>query len=150
MCSWFRGEVEIEVAEVPLYLWLRREEAFPKWPPPTTPNPPTTNPWKTQSPISKSSPGVRNSSDKSIVKVAVPDRTSITSTESALVRETLNTSNTVKACITFLRYIKPASKEEMFAKGETKENPFLEFVALMGLQSGVNGFAKTVHGGYIG
>jgi hypothetical protein len=78
----------------------------------------------------------------------VPDRTPLPSTESALVRETLNTSNTVKACITFLRYIKPtASSSET---GENPKNPFLEFVTLLDLGSGVNGFAKTAHGGFYG
>ncbi|KAH6682796.1 HotDog domain-containing protein [Halenospora varia] len=88
--------------------------------------------------------------NKSIVNVSVPDRTPIASTESSLVRETLNTPKTVKACVTFLRYIKPKSKEEMQERGETKENPFLEVGAILDLQSGVNGFAKTVHGGFIG
>jgi hypothetical protein len=78
----------------------------------------------------------------------VPDRTPLSSTESALVRETLNTPATVKACITFLRYIKPTTPSS--ETGEDPKNPFLEFVTLLDLGSGVNGFAKTAHGGFYG
>jgi hypothetical protein len=67
---------------------------------------------------------------------------------SALVRETLNTSKTVKACVTFLRLIKPTAESKN--NGETKEKPFLEIVALLDLQPGVNGFAGTAHGGLYG
>lgn len=67
---------------------------------------------------------------------------------SALVRETLNTSSTVKACVTFLRYIKPTAESK--GNGETKEKPFLEMVALLDLHQGVNGFAGTAHGGFYG
>ena len=38
----------------------------------------------------------------------------------------------------------------MEARGEEKENPFLEFGALVDLQNGVNGYAKTAHGGFYG
>src|SRR6266536_781883 len=86
--------------------------------------------------------------DKSIVAVNAPDRTPIPSTESALVRETLNTPETVKACLTLLRYIKPT--KESRENGDSKEKPFLEMVALLDLQSGVNGYAKTTHGGFYG
>ena len=34
--------------------------------------------------------------------------------------------------------------------GEDSKNPFLEFVTLLDLGSGVNGFAKTAHGGFYG
>jgi hypothetical protein len=88
-------------------------------------------------------------SQKSILRIDIPDRTPLPSTESALVRESLNTSNTVKACITYLKYVK-ASKEEMEVRGEEKANPFLEVGALVDLQSGVNGYAKTAHGGFYG
>lgn len=67
---------------------------------------------------------------------------------SALVRETLNTSKTVQACVTFLRYVKPTVESKQ--NGETKEKPFLEIVALLDLQPGVNGFAGTAHGGLYG
>ncbi|PVH83888.1 hypothetical protein DL98DRAFT_105009 [Cadophora sp. DSE1049] len=87
-------------------------------------------------------------SDKSIVQVTVPDRTPIPSTESALVRETLNTSKTVKACITFFRYIKPTAPAS--ETGEDKKNPFLELCTLVDLNSCVNGYAKTAHGGFFG
>ncbi|KAG4412344.1 hypothetical protein IFR04_014523 [Cadophora malorum] len=86
--------------------------------------------------------------DKSVVQVTVPDRTPIPSTESALVRETLNTSKTVKACITFFRYIKPTLPAS--ETGEDKKNPFLELCTFVDLNSGVNGYAKTAHGGFFG
>jgi len=34
--------------------------------------------------------------------------------------------------------------------GESKENPFLELGTLLDLESGVNGYAKTAHGGFFG
>ncbi|TVY12580.1 hypothetical protein LARI1_G009583, partial [Lachnellula arida] len=115
----------------------------------------------------------------SILHTSIPDRTPIATTEASLVRETLNTSRTVKACVTFLRYVKPAltsassgngigsgkedkeAKEmerdkeaaierEMEARGEGKENPFLEYGALVDLGDGVNGYAGTAHGGFFG
>jgi acyl-coenzyme A thioesterase PaaI-like protein len=64
------------------------------------------------------------------------------------VRETLNTTDTVRACIVFLRYLKPT--KESLAAGETKERPFLELVALLDLGKGVNGYAGTAHGGFYG
>ncbi|TVY52600.1 Verlamelin biosynthesis protein B, partial [Lachnellula cervina] len=97
---------------------------------------------------------------RSILHTAIPDRTPIASTESSLVRETLNTSRTVKACVTFLRHVKPAGagtgskkaaiEREMQARGEGKENPFLEYGALVDLGEGVNGYAGTAHGGFFG
>ena len=87
-------------------------------------------------------------SDRSIVSVQVPDRTPIASTESALVRETLNTPKTVKACVVMLKYIKPT--EESKKNGDSKERPFLDVVALVDLQGGFNGYAKTAHGGVFG
>lgn len=85
---------------------------------------------------------------RSIVQVIIPERKPLPSTESALVRETLNTSSTVKACVTFLRYVKPTAPSE--ETGEDKKNPFLQVCALVDLGSGVNGYAKTVHGGFFG
>lgn len=38
----------------------------------------------------------------------------------------------------------------MEVRGEEKANPFLEVGALVDLQSGVNGYAKTAHGGFYG
>jgi hypothetical protein len=67
---------------------------------------------------------------------------------SALVREALNTSSTVRACVTFLRYVPPTPASK--AAGETTQKPFLEMVALLDLQRGVNGFAGTAHGGFYG
>ncbi|KAG4437831.1 hypothetical protein IFR05_006677 [Cadophora sp. M221] len=87
-------------------------------------------------------------SDKSIAQVTVPDRNPISSTESALVRETLNTPETVKACITFFRYIKPTAPAS--ETGEDQKNPFLELCTLLDLNNGVNGYAKTAHGGFFG
>jgi hypothetical protein len=84
---------------------------------------------------------------KSVLQVIVPDRTPIASTESSLVRETLNTPNTVKSCITFLRYIKSKEGDNV---GEDKKNPFLQVCALLDLGSQINGYAKTAHGGFFG
>jgi hypothetical protein len=47
-----------------------------------------------------------------------------------------------------LRYIKPTTPS--LETGEDPKNPFLEFVTLLDLGSGVNGFAKTAHGGFYG
>ena len=141
--------------------------------------------------------------DKSVVQVAVPDRTPIASTESALVRETLNTPNTVKVSIlqslsfflnpkslnpplpagtpnTFpttrspLQSFRHAEKRNganeslhtgMYnlpplhqvlrrrngpKTGEERKNPFLQVCALVDLASGINGYAKTAHGGFFG
>jgi hypothetical protein len=87
-------------------------------------------------------------SDKSVVQVVVPDRTPIPSTESALVRETLNTPSTVKACVTFFQYIKPTAPSS--ETGEDQHNPFLQLCSLLDLGSGINGYAKTAHGGIFG
>jgi hypothetical protein len=75
-------------------------------------------------------------SDKSVVKIIIPDRTPIPSTESALVRETFNTPSTVKACITFLRYIKSTAPSS--ETGEDKKNPFLQLCCLLDLGSGMD------------
>ncbi|KAE8450794.1 hypothetical protein EG329_005707 [Mollisiaceae sp. DMI_Dod_QoI] len=90
-------------------------------------------------------------SSKSVVQVLVPDRTPLASTESAMVRETFNTPKTVKACVTFFRYVLPEGGEKgMEERGEDKKNPFLQICALLDLESGVNGYAKTAHGGFFG
>jgi hypothetical protein len=89
-----------------------------------------------------------SSTDRSVIDIQIPDRTPLASSESALVRQTLNTIETVRACIVFLRYIKPT--KESLAAGETKAKPFLELVALLDLGKGVNGFAGTAHGGFFG
>jgi hypothetical protein len=47
-----------------------------------------------------------------------------------------------------LKYIKPT--EESKKNGDSKERPFIEVMALVDLQSGVNGYAKTAHGGIFG
>ncbi|TVY47195.1 hypothetical protein LOCC1_G003433 [Lachnellula occidentalis] len=105
---------------------------------------------------------------RSILHIAIrpiPDRTALASTESSLVRETLNTPRTVYACVTFLLYVKEfqpdgasiskeekeaARKTEMQARGEEKENPFQEYGALVDLRDGVNGYKGTAHGGFSG
>lgn len=45
---------------------------------------------------------------------------------------------------------KAAIEREMEARGEGKENPFLEYGALVDLGEGVNGYAGTAHGGFFG
>jgi len=50
--------------------------------------------------------------------------------------------------VTFLRYIPPTAESK--DSGETKKKPFLEVVALVDLQKGINGFAGTAHGGFYG
>lgn len=72
-----------------------------------------------------------------------------------MVRETFNTPNTVKACVTFFKYVPPPGtngeiKEKMKERGEDPKNPFLQICALMDLGSGINGYAKTAHGGFFG
>jgi len=47
-----------------------------------------------------------------------------------------------------LRYIKPTAESKNV--GETKRKPFLEMVALLNLQKGMNGYANTAHGGIFG
>ena len=78
----------------------------------------------------------------------VPNRTPIPSTESALVRETLNCAGTVNACLTFLRYVKPTAPAS--ETGEDKKNPFLELCCLLDVGSGINGYVGTAHGGVFG
>jgi len=38
----------------------------------------------------------------------------------------------------------------MEERGEDKKNPFLQICALLDLGSGINGYAKTAHGGFFG
>jgi acyl-coenzyme A thioesterase PaaI-like protein len=45
-----------------------------------------------------------------------------------------------------LRQLQPTP--ESLAAGETKDKPFLELVALLDLEKGVNGYAGTAHGGF--
>jgi hypothetical protein len=68
------------------------------------------------------------------------------SREFALVREVLNTPETVKACVVIIRQLRPTP--ESLASGETRDKPFLELVALLDLEKGVNGYAGTAHGGF--
>ncbi|CZR52686.1 uncharacterized protein PAC_02563 [Phialocephala subalpina] len=90
-------------------------------------------------------------SQKSVLQIIVPDRTPLASTESAMVRETFNTPSTVNACVTFFNYKpQPGGEKGMEERGEDKKNPFLEICALLDVGSGVNGYAKTAHGGFYG
>lgn len=61
-------------------------------------------------------------------------------------REVLNTPETVKACVVIIRQLRPTP--ESLASGETRDKPFLELVALLDLEKGVNGYAGTAHGGF--
>ncbi|EPE30507.1 Thioesterase/thiol ester dehydrase-isomerase [Glarea lozoyensis ATCC 20868] len=82
---------------------------------------------------------------KHILHTSTPDRTPLPSAEAVLVRETLNTPHTVRACVTYLRYLGRPNE----SVGETKARPFLECAALLDLGLGVSGFAKTAHGGVL-
>ncbi|KAG0645798.1 Acyl-coenzyme A thioesterase [Hyphodiscus hymeniophilus] len=84
-------------------------------------------------------------SDKRIVHIAIPDRRPKLDDEYTLVKETLNGENTVRACITYFRV--PPRKE--LRPGEDQKNPFVEMNTLLDVGGGVNGYAKTCHGGFI-
>ena len=79
--------------------------------------------------------------DKRILSTMVPDRTPVASTESSLVNITINSASTVRACMTALREVQNPSD---------KKKPLLEIVALVDLGDGMNGYAKTLHGGFSG
>lgn len=85
-------------------------------------------------------------SDKRIVHVAIPDRRPKLDGEYTLVKETLNSETTVRACITYFRM--PAKKQEL-RPGEDKKSPFVEINTLLDIGSGVNSYAKTCHGGFM-
>ncbi|TVY59416.1 Verlamelin biosynthesis protein B [Lachnellula cervina] len=85
-------------------------------------------------------------SDKSIIHVAIPDRRPKLDGEYTLVKEALNSGSTVRACITYFRLPK---RTEGLRPGEEKKNPFIEINTLLDLGNGVNGFAKTCHGGFM-
>jgi hypothetical protein len=86
-------------------------------------------------------------SDKSIIHVAIPDRRQKLDGEYTLVKETLNSATTVRACVTYFRLPKRATGQ--LQPGEDKKNPFVEISTLLDLGSGINGYAKTCHGGFI-
>lgn len=60
--------------------------------------------------------------------------------------ETLNTPDTVRACVVAVRLTQPTP--DSIAGGETKEKPFMELVGLLDLGEGINGYPGTVHGGF--
>lgn len=72
----------------------------------------------------------------------------------------MNTSSTVRACVTFFRVLRaaagteaPVSKSAALLAGggrdhgEDPRNPFLLFTALLDLGPGCEGYARTLHGG---
>lgn len=83
--------------------------------------------------------------DKSVLGIAVPDRTRTANTESQLVRVTLNTPDTVKACVTFFRM--PSKAERQGNVGETREKPFVEIDCLLDVGDGLAGRPHVMHGG---
>lgn len=87
--------------------------------------------------------------DDSVMGVLVTDRAKLPDDEGCLMRDTLNKEKIIKSCISFYRY-PPNAASQGEDIGEDPENPFLEIVMLMELGPGVNGFAKTVHGGFFG
>jgi hypothetical protein len=88
-------------------------------------------------------------SDKRIVGRETPNRTKTADGNSTLINETLNSSSTVRACTSFFRYVKTPTTDAL-DNGEDKKNPFLEFVALVDLGSGMDGWKNLVHGGVQG
>jgi hypothetical protein len=85
-------------------------------------------------------------SDKRIIHLAVPDRRPKLDGEYTLVKETLNSESTVRACLTYFRLPKRTGG---LRPGEEKKNPFVEINALLDFGGGVNSFAKTAHGGFL-
>jgi hypothetical protein len=85
-------------------------------------------------------------SDKAIIHVAIPDRRPKLDGEYTLVKETLNSESTVRACVTYFRV--PKRKGEL-RTGEDRKNPFVEINSLVDIGSGVNSYAKTCHGGFM-
>lgn len=84
--------------------------------------------------------------DKSIIHVAIPDRRPKLDQEYTLVKETLNSESTVRACITYFRIPK---RNGQLRPGENPKSPFVEIVTLLDLGCGINGYAKTAHGGFL-
>ena len=84
-------------------------------------------------------------SNPKVVAVSVPDRNPLPSTEANIVRVTLNTPSTVKACVVFLQH--PTREQRAEHVGETRERPFLEIGCLLDVGDGVAGRAHTMHGG---
>ena len=83
--------------------------------------------------------------DKSVLGVVVPDRTSNPDTRSQLVNVTMNTPDTVRACVTFFRM--PSKAERQGNVGETREKPFVEIACLLDVGDGLAGRPHVMHGG---
>jgi hypothetical protein len=79
-----------------------------------------------------------------MIDIRIPDRTPLPSPQFALIRESLNTPETIKACVVILRQLVPTP--ESLAVGQTKNKPFLEPVVLLDLEKGVNGYPGTAYG----
>jgi len=58
---------------------------------------------------------------------------------------TLNTPDTVKACVTFFRM--PSKADRAGNVGETKEKPFVEVNCLLDVGDGLAGRPHVMHGG---
>lgn len=76
----------------------------------------------------------------------IPARHATSTREFSLVNETLNTADTVRACIVVARKTSPTATS--ISNGETTAKPFLEMVGLLDLGDGINGYPGTVHGGF--
>jgi hypothetical protein len=89
-------------------------------------------------------------SDKRIVHIAVPDRRPKLHGEYTLVKETLNSASTVRACVTYFRVPRKQTEGSgSLQPPDDKGNPFVEISTLLDLGGGINGFAKTAHGGFL-
>jgi hypothetical protein len=84
--------------------------------------------------------------DPSIVSLQIPARNPIPSREFALVNETLNTPDTVRACVVMICKRNPTA--ESVLDGETGIEPSPELIGLLDLGEGINGYPGTVHGGF--
>ena len=107
--------------------------------------------------------------DPAATNITVSDRTPLASRDKRFVREILNTHDTVRACVTWLRPVvaktggdnmrdmRPISKSAGLLSGGGRENgeeewerPFLLFNVLLDLGEGLCGFRGTMHGGAVG
>jgi hypothetical protein len=80
------------------------------------------------------------------VHIQIPDRRPRASREFALVNETINTADAVRACVVMVRKLPLTDAGR--AAGESPERPFLELLGLLDLGRGVNGYEGTAHGGF--
>ncbi|KAI1267158.1 HotDog domain-containing protein [Xylariaceae sp. FL1019] len=95
-----------------------------------------------------------------ILDTVVPDRRALPTGESNLLRKTLNSLTTVKACVTFFGVLpRNPEKRKLVSKsaglvsgggaenGEDPKNPFLLLNALADIGVDLMSFAGTMHGG---